>query len=92
MVRAAALLGLLAALVGWYELAPHLGAFSLWPSIWLIALVVMPLNFLLVWLALPLWNHRLLLPFGLGLVALAVVFSTLAVPVAFDFWSGLDGR
>ena len=54
-------------------MAPHLGALSLWPSIWLIALVLMPLNFLLVWLALPLWNNRLLLPFGLGLVALAVV-------------------
>jgi hypothetical protein len=85
VVRAAALLGLLAALVGWYELAPHLGAFSLWPSIWFIALVLMPLNFLLVWLALPLWNNRLLLPLGLGLVALALVFSKLDVPVASNF-------
>ena len=85
MVRAAALLALLAALIGWYELAPHVGGSSLWPSIWLIALVLMPLNFLLVWLALPLWDNRLLLPFGLGLAVLAVGFSKLDVPVVSNF-------
>src|SRR5262249_27429725 len=80
VVRAAALLGLLACLVGWYELAPPVGALSLWPSIWFIALVLIPLNFLLVWLALPLWNNRLLGPFALALVGLALVFSNLDVP------------
>jgi len=83
--RALACLGLLACLVGWYELAPHVGAFSLWPSIWFIALVLMPLNFLLVWLALPLWNSRLLLPLGIGLAVLAVVFSKVDVAVASNF-------
>ena len=37
VVRAAALLALLGALVGWYEAAPHIGGISLWHSILLIA-------------------------------------------------------
>jgi len=52
--RTAALLALLAALVGWYEAARHVGALSLWPSILLIAFVLMPACFTLVLLALPL--------------------------------------
>jgi hypothetical protein len=85
VVRAAALLAFLAALIGWYEAAPHVGSLSLWPAIVLIGFVLMPACFLLVWLALPLWNTRLVLPVGIVLVALAVVFSTTHLPVASNF-------
>ena len=57
MGRAAALLAVAAALVAWYELAPDASPWSLWPSILLIALVLIPATFLLVWLALPLWRE-----------------------------------
>ena len=75
MVRAAALLALLGALVGWYESAPNIGGVSLWHAIVLIAFVLMPASFLLVWLALPLWSSRLLFPAGVVLAALAVFFE-----------------
>ena len=97
MVRAAALLALLGALVGWYEAAPHIGGLSLWHSILLIAFVLMPVSFLLVWLALPLWNSRWLapvvrvlrfrldVPAGLAFIALALVFSALHYPIGSNF-------
>jgi hypothetical protein len=83
--RTAALLGLLAALIGWYELAPHLDGMRLWPAILLISFVVMPACFLLVWLALPLWKSRLLIPAGVGFVLFALAFSKLHVPVGSNF-------
>jgi hypothetical protein len=52
--RAAAVLALVAGLVAWYEVAPHVDEWSLWPSILLTGLVLMPVTFLLAWLALPL--------------------------------------
>jgi hypothetical protein len=55
--RTAALLALAGALVAWYELAPRLDGWSLWPSILLISLVLMPAFFALVWIALPLWQQ-----------------------------------
>ena len=85
MGRAAALLGILAALVAWYEIAPHLDALSVWRSIALIAVVLMPACFLLVWLGLPLWHSRLTLPLGLGFAALAIVFSSLHYPIGSNF-------
>src|SRR5205823_1013620 len=60
VVRAAALLVLLGALVGWFEAAPHLGELSRWHAIVLIAVVLMPVVFMLVWLVLPFWNSRCL--------------------------------
>jgi hypothetical protein len=83
--RSLAFLALLAALIAWYELAQHLGRLSLWPSIVLISLVLMPACFLLVWLALPLWQSSLLLPAGLVLVALAFGLSALDFPVGSNF-------
>lgn len=85
MVRAAALLALLGALVGWYEAAPHLGRLSLWPEVLVISLIVMPLALLLIWLALPLWRSRLTLPLGVLAIALAAGFSLLHVPVGSNF-------
>ena len=85
MVRAAALLALLAALVGWYESAKYLSALSLWPEVLVISLVVMPVAMYLVWLALPLWRSRLTLPLAVACVLLAAGFHFLHVPVGENF-------
>jgi hypothetical protein len=85
VVRAAALLGLLAALIGWYEGASHVGRLSLWPAIFLIAFVLMQACFLLVWLALPLWSNRLLPFASLAFVLLAFGLSKLDWPVGSNF-------
>jgi hypothetical protein len=83
--RAAALLGLLAALIAWYEVAPHVGAWSLWPSIVLIACLLIPACFLLVWLALPLWSWRWDLPAAAGFLLLAIALSYAHLPVGSNF-------
>ncbi len=85
MGRPAALLALLAALIGWYEAAPHVGGLRLWPAILLISLVLMPACFLLVWLALPYWKARLLLPAGVGFVLLAIALSKAQLPAESNF-------
>jgi hypothetical protein len=86
VVRAAALLVLLVALVAWYETARHLDDLSHWRAILLIAFVLMPACFLLVWLALPLWSSRLLIPAAIVLVGLAILFSEVVdAPVAANF-------
>ena len=85
MARALTLLVLLGALVAWYETARHLDGISLWPAIVLIAFVLMPASFLLVWLALPLWNSRVLLAAGIVLVGLAILLSELDEPVGSNF-------
>jgi hypothetical protein len=83
--RAAALLALLAGLLAWYELVPRLGAVALWPSVALVVAVLMPATFALVWLVLPLWHSRLLLPLGLLAIAAAVGLSFLGTGVAANF-------
>lgn len=85
MVRAAALLALLGALVGWYEASTDVGALSLWHAILLIAIVLMPACFLLVWLALPLWKSRWTLPAAVALVVLALVLSAVHYPIGSNF-------
>lgn len=85
MVRALTLLALLGALVGWYEASRHVAAWSLWPSILLIAFALMPACFVLVWLALPLWRSKLTLPLGLALIGLAFVFSAVDDPIGSNF-------
>jgi len=83
--RAAALLGLALVLIGWYELAPHLGGWSLWPSVLFVAFVLIPACFLLVWLALPLWNWRWRLPAAAAFVVLAICVSALGWPIGSNF-------
>jgi hypothetical protein len=85
VVRATALLVLLGALVAWYETAHHLDGLSHWWAILLIAFVLIPACFLLVWLALPLWCSRLLLPAAVVLIALAILFTKLDEPVGANF-------
>jgi hypothetical protein len=70
--RAAALLILLAALVVWFEVAPHLDPIGEWQSVALLSLVVMPAMFGLVYLALPLCREaRWLVVGAVGLFAFA---------------------
>jgi hypothetical protein len=83
--RAAALLALAAALGVWFGVAPHLGRWSLWPDIVLIAAVLMPAMFALVGLALPLWNARGLLLVGIACAALTVALSLAGFDVAANF-------
>ena len=61
------------------------GGLSLWHSILLIAFVLIPACFTLVWLALPFWRSRLLLPAGIGFVAVAAGLSTVHLPVGSNF-------
>jgi hypothetical protein len=71
--RAAALLILLAALVAWFEAAPHTDPLSLWESVAFVALLLMPAMFGLVYLALPFSTNTA------GLAVALVVFSVLAI-------------
>ena len=70
---------------------PHLGfeltfgGWSLWPSILLIAFVLIPACFLLVWLALPLWSWRWNLPAAAGLLLLAIALAEIHFPVGSNF-------
>jgi hypothetical protein len=58
-----------------------MGGLSLWPSIVLIAFALMPVCFVLVWLALPAWRWRGVLPLAVAFVGLALVLSAIGFPV-----------
>ena len=76
MVRAAAVLGLLAALAVYYAVSERLPDLSLWPEVTFLAVVLLPAAFLLIWLVLPLWREgswRL----GWAVAALAAVTAVL---------------
>ena len=75
MVRAAALLALLANLVVYDVAAPRLPAVSLWWGVAILALAVIPATFALVWLALPARTSRWLPAAALVAVALSVTFE-----------------
>lgn len=79
--RATALLALAGALVGWFELSPHLGGLALWPSVLVVSFALMPAFFALSWIALPLWRSRRLVPIAAALVALALLLSLINAPV-----------
>ncbi len=85
MGRTAAVLALVAALIAWFEIASHLSEWTLWPTILLIAVVLIPATFLLVWLALPLWQWRWLLPAGAGFILLGLLLSAAGLPVGSNF-------
>lgn len=71
--RWAALAGLTAALALYTAGADRLWEASLWPDLIFLTGVLFPVTLGLIWLLLPLRDHRAMLPAGLGLVALAVV-------------------
>ena len=85
MGRPAALLALAAALVAWYEVAPHLRPWSLWPTILLISLVLIPATFGLVGLALSYWDRRGLLPVAAAFLLAGIVLSKAGLPVGSNF-------
>lgn len=85
MGRAAALLVLAAALIAWYEVVPHLGSTSLWPSIVIVAVVLMPALFGMTLLALPAWNSRRLLVACGVLAVVTVVLSELGQDISSNF-------
>ncbi len=63
--------------VGWFVLAPHLPHVGLWRAIAIVSAAVMPGTFLLVLVALPLWERPWLLP-GAAVLALAAFGFTVA--------------
>ena len=71
--RWAAFAGLTAALALYTAAADRLWETSLWPDLIFLTGVLFPATFALVWLLLPLRDHRAMLPAGLALVALAVL-------------------
>ncbi|HEX2110491.1 MAG TPA: hypothetical protein VHF67_02960 [Gaiellaceae bacterium] len=85
MVRAAALLALVTALVAYSAFAEDLPRLSDWENVAVLAFGVIPVTFALVWLALPV--RHLVHPWQLGLAAallalLAVVLSALELAIA----------
>jgi len=69
--RVAAFVAVAAAVVTWFVVAPHLGPVGLWPAVVIVAVAVMPGTLLLVFLALPLWRRRWLLPAAVVLALVA---------------------
>ena len=70
--RGAAFAALLALLLAYYELRHLLTTPRLWIQAVVIACVVIPAVFALIWLALPLWSSRYMLPAALVLGAVAL--------------------
>jgi hypothetical protein len=56
--RVAAFIVVVAAVVAWFVVAPHLARLSLWPAILLVSLAIIPSSLLLALIALPLWRER----------------------------------
>jgi len=71
--RGAAFVVLAAAVWTWDAVAPHLDAFSVWPTVAIIAAGVLPATMGLVWLALPVWPRRRPVVVGLVVFLLAAV-------------------
>ena len=76
MVRATALLALLAFLGTYYGISEELPELSQWGNVAFLGLVLMPATFLLVWLALPLRRQEI---GALGLAALVLVGVTVVL-------------
>ncbi len=81
MGRAPALLILSAALVAWYETAPHLGRLSEWRSVSIVAVVLMPAVFGLSYLALPFATSRWTIVAAGAAALLALLFAALHQPI-----------
>ena len=69
--RVAAFVVVLAGVVTWDAVAPHLRALAIWPEVVIVAAAVLPATLLLIYLALPLWSRRRLV--AVGLVGFAIV-------------------
>ena len=82
MVRAAAVLGVVGTLGVYYGVSEHLPGLPQWGDVAFLGLGLMPLTFLLVWLALPLRET--------GSRELAVAAVSLVVLTVILEWAGLD--
>jgi hypothetical protein len=69
--RVAVFVAAAAVVVTWFLVAPHTRGLSLWPTVLLISLVVMPGTLGLMLLALPLWSERWLFPAAIVLALAA---------------------
>jgi hypothetical protein len=74
--RVAAFVAVGACVGTWFVVAPHLSRVGLWPAIVIVAAAVMPATFALVYIALPLWRKRWLLP-AVIVLALAALVCTI---------------
>jgi hypothetical protein len=83
--RAAALLILSVLLGVYYAVAESLPNFSLWAEVAILTFLVIPPVFALVYLALPLWRGRWLLPAGVGVALLAAVLQIAGLDVLANF-------
>ena len=73
--RIAAFVVLLAAVVTWDALAPHLDPVGLWWTVAIIAVGVLPATLGLIYIALPLWSNRRVLAIGLVVLVIAAVVT-----------------
>ncbi len=85
VVRAAALLALVADLAIYYAAADRLPDIGLWWDVALLGLLVIPATFALVGLALPARTSRLLLPATVVLIGLAALLEVLDYELAANF-------
>jgi hypothetical protein len=87
VVRAAAVLAVLAVLGTYYGVSAELPELSQWGNVAFLALGLMPVTFLLVWFALPLRTvgARLLGIAALALVAVTVVLEAAELDIAANF-------
>jgi hypothetical protein len=74
-LRVAAFVVLAGAVVTWDAVAPHAGTVGLWPTVAIIAGLVLPATLGLILLALPLWSHRGIVAAGLVVFAIAAVVT-----------------
>jgi hypothetical protein len=74
-LRVAAFVILLAAVVAWDAVAPHLDPVALWPTVAIIAAGVLPATLGLIYLALPLWSNRRVVAIGLVVFLVAAVVT-----------------
>ena len=74
-LRVAAFLVLLAAVIAWDAVAPHLDPVALWPTVAIIAAGVLPATLGLIYLALPLWSNRRVVAIGLVVFLVAAVVT-----------------
>jgi hypothetical protein len=82
--RAAALAGVVAALVAWSAGAGALPELGRWPDVLVISLLVVPLTFSVPWLALPLAASRAVLPVAGATILLALLFDLAGMASLFN--------
>jgi hypothetical protein len=87
VVRTAAVLAVLAVLAVYYGISEHLPELPQWGDVAFLGLGLMPLTFLLVWLALPLreTGPRELAVAAISLVVLAVILELAGLDIAANF-------